>query len=200
MCGNGLRCVVWYLHGQNGKQGGHREITVETGAGTLRGQMVNRDTVRILMRAPKELRLGLALTYRGRRYQLHAVNTGVPHVVLMSRKIQRMDLKTLGPWIRRHRLFQPAGTNVNWVQVHSAHRISVRTYERGVEEETLACGTGAVASVVIAAALGLLRPPVKVQTTGGETLTVGYQTDSSRPWDGLYLEGPVKTLFKGVSL
>lgn len=194
MCGNGLRCVAWYLHGQNGKS---REIAVETRAGTIQAQVRSRQSVRIFLTPPKDLRLGLRLTHRTRRYQLHAVNTGVPHAVLLARRIRRMDLAGLGPFIRRHRLFRPSGTNVNLVEIHSPHRISVRTYERGVEGETLACGTGAVASVVIAAALGRLQPPVQVKTTGGETLTVGYRPDN-RPWEGLYLEGPVQTLFKGI--
>ncbi|MBI3312456.1 MAG: diaminopimelate epimerase [Candidatus Omnitrophica bacterium] len=193
MCGNGLRCVVWYLNGRNGS---HKQIAVETGAGTMKGQVLSPGTVRIFMTPPKELRLGLRLTYRGRRYQLHSVNTGVPHAVVLGRRISRMDLKTLGPFIRRHKLFGSAGTNVNLVEVYSPHRISVRTYERGVEDETLACGTGAVASVVIAAALGRLQSPVQVKTTGGETLTVGYQS-GRRPWEGLYLEGPVDLLFQG---
>ena len=126
------------------------------------------------------------------------MNTGVPHAVLLGRKIARMDLATLGPFVRHHRLFKPAGANVNLVEIHSPHRISMRTHERGVEGETLACGTGAVASVVIGAALGLLRPPVQVKTTGGETLTVGYEPDS-HPWKGLYLEGPVQMLFEGTT-
>lgn len=193
MCGNGLRCVVWYLHGQNGH---HREITVETGAGTVRGQVLSRDNVRIFVTPPKDIHLGLKLTTRGRRYQIHAVNTGVPHAVLFGRKIARMDLATLGAFIRHHKLFKPAGANVNLVEIHSAHRISVRTFERGVEGETLACGTGAVASVVIATALGFLQSPVQVKTTGGEMLTVGFQS-GRRPWQKLYLEGPVEVLFKG---
>lgn len=207
LCGNGLRCVVWYLcaearggaspgagrHEQNGHRG---PISVETGAGTLRGQVLGRKIVRIFMGPPKDLHLGLRLTHRGRRYQLHAVNTGVPHAVVLGRRIARMDLEALGPFIRRHRLFKPSGANVNLVEVHSPHRISIRTYERGVEGETLACGTGAVASVVIAAALGRVRPPVQVKTTGGEILTVGYQP-GRRPWEEFYLEGPVQMVFKG---
>lgn len=193
MCGNGLRCVAWYLHSQNG---GSRSFTVETGAGPMKAEITQPERVRFYLPPPKDLRLGLKLTHQGRRYILHGVNTSVPHTVLLLSRPEKVNLDELGPWIRRHRLFRPAGTNVNLVRVDSPHRIKVRTYERGVEAETLACGTGAVASAVIGAALGKLKPPIQVSTAGGEKLTVGFHPDR-HPWDGLYLEGPARILFEG---
>jgi diaminopimelate epimerase len=193
MCGNGLRCLAWYLHTTNGRD---RRFRVETRAGFMKAEIVSKKRVRIYMTPPRRLHLGLKVTQQGRRYLLHAVDTGVPHAVLLSRWIQKMDLDRLGPFIRNHRLFRPEGTNVNLVQIRSPHRIDLRTYERGVEAETLACGTGAVASVVIGAALGRLASPVQVQTRGGEKLQVGFQS-LPKPWEGLYLEGPVQFLFEG---
>lgn len=193
MCGNGLRCVVWYLHSTNGKK---RVLSVETAAGTMQSEVVGTERVRIFMTPPRDLHLGLHLTHQNRRYELHAVNTGVPHAVLPVRHLKQADLAQLGPWIRHHRLFRPAGTNVNLMKIQSQHRIAVRTYERGVEAETLACGTGAVACAVIGAALGRLKPPIQVETSGGEILTVGFNPQK-KPWEDLYLEGPVKILFEG---
>ena len=207
MCGNGLRCLAWYLYNNEAvkpsgaassgrSRGGKKTLSVDTRAGLMRAQITGKERVRFTLSRPKSLRLGLRLRHAGKSYLLHSVNSGVPHAVLLSSHLKKADLKTLGPAIRHHRLFQPAGTNVNVMQVHSPHRISIRTYERGVEDETLACGTGAVASVVIGTALGRLRPPVDVKTPGGEILSVGFRP-SRQPWEGLYLEGPARILFEG---
>lgn len=193
MCGNGLRCVAWYLHARNG---GRREWTVETGAGLMQAQVTGEERVRISFIPPKGLRLGLAVTWRGKRYPLHAVDTGVPHAVILVPRLEAVDLEHFGPFIRHHRIFKPKGTNVDLLKIHSPHRCSIRTYERGVEQETLACGTGAVASVVIGAALGHLRPPVQVTTAGGEKMTVGFR-QTRKPWEGLCLEGSARILFEG---
>ena len=192
MCGNGLRCLAWFLHTQNRR----KTLSIETRAGLMQAQIVGPGQVRTYLVHPKKLRLGLSLRHRGKRYQVHAVNTGVPHAVLLVSHLERMDLVSLGPAIRFHRAFRPAGTNVDLVRIDSPHRISIRTYERGVEAETLACGTGAVASTVIGTALGKLQPPVRVMTTGGEYLTVGFH-QKRRPWEELYLEGPAQILFGG---
>ena len=193
MCGNGLRCVAWYLHSMNG---GRRRWTVETGAGVMQAQITGKEQVRISFIPPKSLHLGRGVAWRGKRVTVHSVDTGVPHAVLLVPRLGAVDLGALGPHIRRHRLFKPKGTNVNLLRIHSPHRASIRTYERGVEQETLACGTGTVASVVIGAALGRLKSPVQLTTAGGEKLTVGFH-QGRKPWEGLYLEGPARILFQG---
>lgn len=193
MCGNGLRCVAWYLHTEDH---GRKHLRIETGAGVLQAQIVGSERVRIFAGTPRQLRLGLSLRHQGRRFLLHAVNSGVPHAVLFTSRMETVQPSVMGPVIRHHRLFRPEGTNVDWVQVHSPHAVSIRTYERGVEQETLACGTGAVAAVVIGAALGRLVPPVRVRTRGGETLQVGFRR-GLRPWQDLTLEGPARILFEG---
>lgn len=208
MCGNGLRCVTWYLHS---KDHGKKELVVETGAGVMHTEVVDEERTRIFLTPPKEFRLGLSLTLRGTRLrlreaapgasalrlQLHAVNTGVPHAVLVIPHLEKVDLATLGPVIRHHRLFQPSGTNVNLMRIESRHRITLRTYERGVEAETLACGTGAAACAVIGTALGHLQPPIDALTASGQRLTVGFHQDH-KPWEGLFLEGPARILFEGA--
>jgi len=193
MCGNGLRCVAWYLHTRDH---GAKTLRVETGAGLLKAQVVNDERVRLFLNPPKGLRLGIKLTLQGTTYTLHAVNIGVPHAILLVSRLERIDLNSFGRTVRFHRHFQPAGTNVNLLRILSAHRIAIRTYERGVEAQTLACGTGAVASVVIGTALGKLKPPVQVMTASQEKLTVGFR-QNRKPWEGLYLEGPARILFDG---
>lgn len=192
MCGNGLRCVAWYLAASNG----HRALTVQTRAGTLSARVVRPEQVRTFFGPPRNLRLGLSLSHRGRKYLVHSVDTGVPHAVLIVSDLQKADLSALGPHIRFHRRFRPGGTNVDLLRVESPRRVSIRTYERGVEQETLACGTGAVAGVVIGAALGRLTPPVQVRTAGGDVLTVNFRP-GRHPWQELSLEGPVRVLFEG---
>lgn len=193
MCGNGLRCVGWYLHATDH---GKKTISVQTGAGVMDTHITGKERVRIFMTPPKQFRLGLEVSVAGKRYPLHAVNTGVPHAILLVSDLARVDLNALGPAIRHHRLFQPAGTNVNLVRIQSSHQLTIRTYERGVEDETLACGTGSVAAAVIGTALGRLKPPIQITTAGGEKLTVGFR-QGREPWQGLYLEGPARILFQG---
>ena len=194
MCGNGLRCVVWYLHA---KDHGKKEITVETGAGVMKTRVIENERTRIYMTPPKDFRLGIKLTALGKKYLLHQVNTGVPHAVLFVSNLDKVETSSLGPVIRHHKFFKPAGTNVNWVRTNSPHEISIRTFERGVEGETLACGTGAVATAVIGTVLGKLQPPVHILTASGERLTVGFHREKN-PWEDLYLEGPARILFEGV--
>jgi diaminopimelate epimerase len=214
MCGNGLRCVAWYLHTEDH---GKRAFAVETGAGIMETTVVGRERIRISMAMPRGLRLGIKLTVKGASHKVDLVDTGVPHAILWVPSLEQVDPASLGPVIRFHKFFQSSGTNVDWVRTDSPHQAAIRTYERGVEAETLACGTGAVAAVVIGIALGRLRSPVQVMTAGGESLGVGFNTGFLRlpaprttrqadespeavgsRWEGLYLEGPARILFKGV--
>ncbi len=194
MCGNGLGCVGWDLHS---KDHGKKTLTVETEAGVMAVRVTGTERVRIDLPAPAKIQLGLFLFHKGTHIRLHAVNTGVPHAVYLVPRCDSVDLASLGPVIRHHRLFQPAGTNVNIAQIDSPHQVQLRTYERGVEGETLACGTGAVAAVVVGAALKKLESPVQVKTRSGETLTVGFSR-SGETFDRLTLEGPARICFEGV--
>jgi diaminopimelate epimerase len=109
------------------------------------------------------------------------------------------DVCGVGRDIRSHSRFSPAGTNVDFVQKQGESELRVRTYERGVEDETLACGTGVVASSLLANLAGMVQPPVRVQTQGGEVLTVDFQaTDGSENFGEVFLEGPAKFVFEGT--
>jgi diaminopimelate epimerase len=105
-------------------------------------------------------------------------------------------VKDLGKKVRFHSQFQPAGTNANFVQVLDRKHLIVRTYERGVEDETLACGTGAVASALIAGKKGFVDSPVEVQTSGGEILKIYFQS-KEEGFDHVFLEGDARVVYEG---
>jgi len=131
-----------------------------------------------------------------RPHQLHFINTGVPHAAKLVDDAAVVAVKDLGRKIRFHRQFQPAGTNANFIQPVDRKHLKVRTYERGVEDETLACGTGAVASALIAARKGLVDSPVEVETTGGEILKVYFQL-KGEGFDRVFLEGDTRVVYEG---
>ncbi len=195
MCGNGLRCVAWYLHTQDH---GKKAFQLKTGAGILKAKIVGPERVRIDLPDPQDLKRNLKLTVEGKPYRFHSVNTAVPHAVHLVSSLEAIDLRRLGPSIRSHRAFRPAGTNVDLVQVISPHRIRIRTYERGVEAETLACGTGAVAAVVVGAAFKKLKSPVQVTPPSKEPLVVSFVEGQGGSVHRLTLEGPARICFRGV--
>lgn len=171
MCGNGGRCVARFA---NLKGITEPTLTFETTAGILSAQ-VNGKRVKLEMTKPHSLKLDQTLLIDGREEILSSINTGVPHAVQFVEDIESVDVIRLGRAIRHHPHFAPAGTNANFVQLGNGSQLSIRTYERGVEDETLACGTGTVASALIAAYKGLVKSPVSVQTRGGEVLTVHFE-------------------------
>jgi len=118
------------------------------------------------------------------------VNTGVPHAVLLVSDIDHVPVEDLGRMIRYHKIFGEKGTNVNFVEVVDKKNVKVRTYERGVEGETYACGTGSVASAVILAEKSLVKTPVNIHTRGGEILKIHIDGD-------VYLEGYAKIIYVG---
>ncbi|HSR09927.1 MAG TPA: diaminopimelate epimerase [Thermodesulfobacteriota bacterium] len=192
MCGNGGRCAARFafLH-----KIAPAKLKFETLAGMIEAEVSGR-TVKLQMVKPKGLKLNLEVPIDGRSHRVHFVNTGVPHAVRISGSGDEPDVKELGRKIRHHQVFQPAGTNANFLRPVDRRRIEVRTYERGVEDETLACGTGAVASALIAAALGLADSPVDVRTTGGEILRIHF--DGQGPeFDRVFLEGDTRLVYQG---
>ncbi|GAB4229011.1 MAG: diaminopimelate epimerase [Deltaproteobacteria bacterium] len=183
MCGNGGRCAARFA-ADRGIAG--RDMAFETIAGILHAAVRGR-TVKLQMTRPKGLAVDRTLTLGGKRFTYSFLDTGVPHAVLLVPDVSKTDVAGTGRGIRRHRVFAPRGTNVDFVQ-ESDGGLLVRTYERGVEGETLACGTGAVASAILAALHGLVRPPVRVRTTGGETLTIHFDP-GRKDFGEVFLEG-----------
>jgi diaminopimelate epimerase len=194
MCGNGARCVARYaaVHGIAGTA-----MAFETLAGVIRAEVVGA-RVRIRLSPPREMQLDLKVPVDGEKVLLHSINTGVPHVVCFVDDIEGAPVRDLGARIRYHHRFQPAGTNVNFVAQSGGGMLQIRTYERGVEDETYACGTGTVAAALIAIARGLACSPVALQTRGGDILTVYAAGGAQSPFDEVVLEGGARLVCEGT--
>jgi diaminopimelate epimerase len=192
MCGNGARCAARFaaMRGLAGES-----LTLETLAGVIQAEVHERQA-RITMTGVGEPRLHLAVPLNDRTLTGHFQPVGVPHVVFPATDLDDTPVAKWGRAVRYHQMFQPAGTNVNFIRVTGPHALTVRTYERGVEDETLACGTGAVASALVAARLGQVGSPVLVLTRGGEILTVSFQQQDDAITD-IFLEGEALVVFQG---
>lgn len=197
MCGNGARCFGRFT-AHLGDAVAER-VTFETIAGTLAADMVG-DHVRIAMSTPKDLRLNVPVALPGLEADLHFVNTGVPHAVVFVESpdaLAALDVFQLGSLVRHHQAFAPAGTNANFATVLSPGHIAIRTYERGVEDETLACGTGMVACALLHHLLTGAPSPVKVDVAGGDTLEIGFTPLGDQAFTDVTLAGPADFVFEG---
>jgi diaminopimelate epimerase len=197
MCGNGARCFGRFTAhlGENFRA----RVTFETMAGTLAADMID-DNVRIAMSDPKDLQLNTAASVPGLDAALHFVNTGVPHVVAFLASpelLDAFDVFNTGSAIRNHHAFAPAGTNANFAAVLAPGHISIRTFERGVEDETLACGTGMVASALVHHLLTGAPSPIKVDVEGGDTLEIGFEKSADQAFKNVTLTGPADFVFEG---
>lgn len=193
MCGNGSRCAARFAHLRKIAK---KDMAFETLAGVIHAQ-VKRDTVKVQLTGASGLRMNIAVPLEGGLRMGHFINTGVPHLVYLSKDIENEDVERTGRATRYHELFRPAGTNVNYIQIQGPHRLRIRTYERGVENETLACGTGAVAAALIAGALGAVSSPVDVLTWGGEKLVISFERTAGG-FDNIRLEGGAQVICEGV--
>ncbi len=185
MCGNGARCLARLAHELGAAPA---DLRIETAAGILRAEVVP-PLVRLHLTEPRDWRMGLSIEWRGRKLDLNFVNSGVPHAVGLVEDLATVDIAALGRAIREHALFAPDGTNANFIRITGPRSLAIRTYERGVEAETLACGTGMVAAALVARRLGLVAGPVEVRTAGGDVLEVGEAP--------LTLTGPAEHVFRG---
>lgn len=192
MCGNGARCAARFAH-VTGIAG--TSLSFETEAGVVSAQ-INKDRVKVLMPEPLDLKLTYPLKLSNPTLEISSINTGVPHVVVMVEQVDDVDVVSLGREIRLHQTFAPAGTNANFVQHCKDHSIKIRTYERGVEDETLACGTGAVASAIISASLFNINSPVNVKTRSGVYLTVHFDAKGGQ-FSNVHMEGDARIIYKG---
>ncbi len=192
MCGNGGRCAARFAVSLGIASS---ELTFETIAGIMHAS-VNGSTVRLQLPAAQGIRLDIPVEVRGGQVSLDCLNTGVPHAVCLVPDVKAVPIGEWGRIIRYDPCFQPSGTNVDFVQVLDTHSILIRTYERGVEAETMACGTGAVASAILSSYKGLTKSPVKVKTSGGEILTVYFELYGREARD-ISLEGEALFVYSG---
>jgi diaminopimelate epimerase len=193
MCGNGARCFGRFTARLMG--GSPDRITFETIAGTLSAEFVG-DHVRIAMSDPVDLQLDAPVAIDGLD-AIHTLNTGVPHAVAFVNDLDGLGVTKTGAAIRYHEHFQPNGTNANFVKVLAPDHIAIRTYERGVENETLACGTGMTACALVHHLLSGAPSPVKVAVRGGETLEIGFTPGPGQSFTGVTLTGPADFVFDG---
>jgi len=193
MCGNGARCFARFANRVASAPG---KISFETLAGVI-GAELHDELVTLRLSDPSDLQLNIALRTAGKNRTVHFINSGVPHVVVAVSQIDEVDVRQDGAVIRRHEMFSPKGANVNFIEKRGTKRIAVRTYERGVENETLACGTGVVASALIFAATENSGGPVGVLVRGGDELTVAFEKNGSE-FRNVTLTGPAEFVFEGT--
>ena len=194
MCGNGARCFALLARAVSGRKGNVLRIQTQAGLVTLQ---IRGQEVQVSMTEPTKLRLGKKVVVAGRKLAIDFLNTGVPHAVMFVRSVRSVDVAQLGRAIRYHSAFAPSGTNVNFVEIGRGNRIHVRTYERGVENETLSCGTGVTAAALLSAHNEKGFNTVRVSTLGGN-LSVEFNKIDDQHFDNIWLCGPAELVFSGV--
>jgi diaminopimelate epimerase len=193
MCGNGARCFARFAQKMAGAKG---KISFETPAGVISAELA-RDLVTLRMTDPTDLRLNIPLQIGAEKRTVHFINSGVPHVVVPVPQIGEVDVSREGSALRYHEKFSPKGANVNFIEKRGSDKIAVRTYERGVEDETLACGTGVVASALVFAVTENAKGPVTVIARGGDELQVDFKKTGMQ-FENVTLTGPAEFVFEGT--
>lgn len=191
-CGNGARCIskFAYLNGIVSEK-----MRFLTNAGIYEAEVVG-DNVKVGMSDPTDIRINVPLTLKDGVHTVGFANSGVPHVVFFVDDLDSTDVFDLGQQTRYHNDFKPAGTNANFINIHSQEMLEIRTYERGVENETLACGTGSIASAIVSAKLGKVQSPVAVKTASGVILKIHFELEDDTA-KNVYLEGDARVIFAG---
>ncbi len=184
MCGNGGRCAARFAAAKGIAE---KTMIFETMAGRIKAEVAGT-RVKLQLTRPTDLKLDYPVGLEDKEIFLSSVNTGVPHAVVLVDDVDHVQVEELGRHIRFHKVFGEKGTNVNFVEVMDKGNVKIRTYERGVEGETYACGTGAVAVGVILKEKSLAEGPVNISTKGGEMLKVHVNED-------VYLEGETRIIY-----
>jgi diaminopimelate epimerase len=191
MCGNGGRCAVYFAYSIGVPASSKNSYTFEANGNRYDALVTGPETVQLRMLAPEGFRTGIELE----GVTCHFVNTGSPHVIIYTSDLENASVTGTGRTIR-HRTDQfPGGTNVNFIRITSPDSLSIRTFERGVEDETLACGTGAVAAALMSRRLGNIEGnSVRVTVKSGDTLEVRFDESMQE----VYLTGPAKIVYRGT--
>lgn len=191
MCGNASRCAS-LLAVELGFAG--TEHSFLTDAGIVRAKVdVENSSAKVELTAPCDAALNTSLTINGQDYPVQFVNTGVPHAVVFlesAEALAALDIRAMGLALRSHEHYAPAGTNANFAAIIDPTHIHLRTYERGVEDETYACGTGSAATAYLANALGQAESSVSIKSSGGEILGIDLE-------GGVFLSGKAVKVFTG---
>jgi diaminopimelate epimerase len=196
MCGNGARSVAKYSYVF--KISKSKKITFETDAGIINAEILKNDNVKLLMYDPKDLKQNINIKLDNENIKVDFINTGVPHTVVFVNNIENIDILKIAKNIRYNDLFfDVGGTNVNFVEIVNNNTIKVRTYERGVEGETLACGTGIIASGILSVYKKFVDNPVNILAKGGDKLRVSFEKINNKI-KNVILEGPAIISFSGI--
>jgi diaminopimelate epimerase len=193
MCGNGARCFARFARRLGSS---NSELSFETLAGVIKASFLG-SLVRITMSDPHSHRPPIDLEINGKMLNVHFLNTGVPHAVVFADDIDVIDVARDGAALRYHSAFAPKGANANFVRVLTPNSIALRTYERGVEGETLACGTGVCAAALLHSLRAGSFSPIQVKVRGGDTLEVGFERSTSG-FHHVTLTGPADFVFDGT--
>ncbi|MDR3256347.1 MAG: diaminopimelate epimerase [Endomicrobium sp.] len=194
MCGNGGRSVAKFAYNLGIV---NSKIVFETDAGVINAEILPQDRVKLDLYDPKDLKRNIRIETDGKEFNIDFINTGVPHSVIFVDNVENIDVFRYGKSIRYHAAFAPAGANVNFVEVVKDNTLLVRTYERGVENETLACGTGITASGIISVLKNFTKSPVNIIARGGDRLSVSLKNSNDKV-SNVVLEGPAIITFKGT--
>ena len=192
MCGNGARCIARFAYDQKIAPA---TMQFETASGTVSAH-VQHQAVTLHLPPPKTIILDQTVVLHDKTLQVDYADTGVPHVVVTCPDVAAIDIRATGAAIRQHDQYAPQGTNVDFIQILDNSTLLIRTYERGVEDETLACGTGVAAAAVVALRKARVQSPVRIQTAGGDILTIT-ATITSQTIHNLQLTGPAVHVFHG---
>jgi len=193
MCGNGARCFARFIQKVTGWS--QPTLSFETAAGVISAEF-HGEQVTVNLTAPHGLKLRESVPTSAGELEVSSLNTGVPHAVVFVPDADQAMVQQIGSELRHHAHFKPRGTNVNFAQVKGPNYIRVRTYERGVEGETLACGTGVSAAAMVSAKVHGFQSPVRVQVQGGDTLEVAFR-ETNGAFSDVRLTGPATFVFEG---
>ena len=190
MCGNGGRCAAYFAHTTGISASSMTGYTFEANGNRYDAWITGTETVKLQMLPPKEFRNDIEIE----GLICHAVDTGSPHVLIYTSEIENIKVIEIGRTIRHRTDIFPEGSNVNFIEITSPEILTIRTFERGVEDETLACGTGAVAAALMSYRIGKIRgTTVQVRVKSGDTLQVQFNENM----DEVFLTGPAKIIFEG---
>lgn len=192
MCGNGIRCFVKWLKTLGFNQS---FFHIETKYGLLQAA-VKEDSIQIEMGTPSDIKWNLFVINEKETVKVHHLNTGVPHTLLFVEKIEQFNLKKWGPYIRFHPLWSPKGTNFTAVELTNSTYLKIRTYERGLEKETLACGTAATAAALATSFLYSIDAPLTVQMASKEELVIDFKRQN-QSFSQVTMTGKAHAVFQG---
>jgi diaminopimelate epimerase len=195
MCGNGGRCAAFYARSLGLTA---QPLRFEALDFVYQAEFV-ADTVRLSMKDPADIARSILVQLPDGPLTVHGIDTGSPHIVTFVKDLGGVSVDKMGRTLREHPRFAPKGTNVNFVQRLEDGGVAMRTYERGVEAETLACGTGSIASAVIAHLEFGLKPPIRVRTWSSQYLDVDFKSQGCQITD-VKLQGPAVSVFAGTAL